>query len=98
MVKVFSGRTFPSAPTAGCGPVNCDGERLTHARVLGVLNNPCYVGAYVYGRYRSVRRVDPDGGIHGGTRLQAMDDWQVVIEEHHPGYIGWASTWPTGPD
>ena len=41
------------APTAGPGPGSCAGARLTHARVLGVLRNPCYAGAYVHGRYTS---------------------------------------------
>jgi len=90
VVKAFSGRTFPLRAYGGVWAGQLRWGLLTHARVLGVLNNPCYAGAYVYGRYRSVRRVDPDGGIHSGIRLQAMDDWQVVIEEHHPGYIGWA--------
>jgi hypothetical protein len=35
--------------------------RLTHSRVLGILKNPCYAGAYVHGRYTSRRAVDPDG-------------------------------------
>ena len=37
--------------------------RLTHARVLGVLKNPCYAGAYVHGRYTSRRSVEPDGTV-----------------------------------
>ena len=32
---------------------------LTHARVLGILKNPGYAGAYVFGRYTSRRTVDP---------------------------------------
>ena len=90
VVKAFTGRTFPLRAYGGVWAGQLRWGRLTHARVLGVLNNPCYAGAHVYGRYRSVRRVDPDGGIHSGIRLQSMNDWQVVIEEHHPGYIGWA--------
>jgi hypothetical protein len=31
--------------------------------VLGVLSNPCYAGAYVFGRYRCRRLVRPDGTI-----------------------------------
>jgi hypothetical protein len=89
VVKAFAGRTFPLRAYGGVWAGQLRWGRLTHARVLGVLNNPCYAGAYVYGRYRSFRRVDPDGGIHSGIRLQSMNDWQVLIEEHHPGYIGW---------
>jgi hypothetical protein len=90
VVKAFTDRTFPLRAYGGVWAGQLRWGRLTHARVLGVLNNPCYAGAYVYGRYRSFRRVDPDGGIHSGIRLQSMNDWQVLIEEHHPGYIDWS--------
>jgi len=46
-------------------------DQLNHARVLGILNNPCYAGAYVFGRYASRRTVDPDGGIHSGISRQS---------------------------
>jgi excisionase family DNA binding protein len=63
--------------------------QLTHARVIGILNNPCYAGAYVFGRYASRRTVDPDGAIHSGISRLPMDQWQVLIPGHHPGYIEW---------
>ena len=63
---------------------------LTHARVLGVLKNPCYAGAYVHGRYASRRRVDPDGTVHTGLVERPRAEWPVLIVEHHEGYIGWA--------
>jgi Recombinase zinc beta ribbon domain len=53
------------------------------------LNNPCYAGAYVFGRYASRRTVDPDGGIHSSISRLPMDQWQVLIPGHHPGYIEW---------
>ncbi len=89
VVKAFTNRTFPLRAYGGVWAGQLRWGHLTHARVLGVLNNPCYAGTYVYGRYRSVRRVDPDGGIHSGIKLQPMSDWPVVIEDHHPGYIQW---------
>ena len=36
---------------------------LTHHRVLGILKNPGYAGAYVYGRYASHDR-RPAGTVH----------------------------------
>ena len=64
--------------------------RLTHARVLGVLNNPCYAGSYVFGRYTTRRRVDPDAGVHTGIHLLPQAQWPVVIHDHHETYITWA--------
>ena len=64
--------------------------RLSHARVLGVLKNPCYAGAYVHGRYTSRRTLDPDGSVHTGLVERPRTQWPVLIRDHHDGYIGWA--------
>ena len=62
---------------------------LTHSRVIGILYNPGYTGAYVYGRYRDQKRVDPQGlFIHHTVRLP-KDQWEVLIQDHHPGYVTW---------
>ena len=60
------------------------------ARVLGVLKNPCYAGAYVHGRYTSTRRVDPDGSVHTGLVERPRAQWPVLIRDHHEGYLGWS--------
>ena len=62
---------------------------LTHPRVLAVLANPCYAGAYVFGRYRSRRTVRPDGTITTTVTELPRSEWPVLIHDHHPGYIGW---------
>ena len=62
---------------------------MTHPRVLGVLSNPCYAGAYVFGRYRSRRLVQPDGTITTKIIELPRAEWPVVIQDHHPGYISW---------
>ncbi len=63
--------------------------RLTYGRVLGILKNPCYAGAYVYGRFCSKKEIDPDGSIATKVSLVDQDLWQVLIHDHHQGYIGW---------
>jgi len=57
--------------------------------VLAVLANPCYAGAYVFGRYRSRRAVRPDGTITTKIIQLPRAEWPVVIHDHHPGYISW---------
>ena len=64
--------------------------RLTHARVLGVLKNPGYAGAYVFGRYASRRTVKPGGTVHTTITERPRTEWPVLIKDHHPGYITWA--------
>ena len=63
--------------------------KLTHGRVLCVLGNPCYAGAYVFGRYRAVKSISTEGQVQARVQRQPMDSWLVLIQEHHPGYIRW---------
>jgi DNA invertase Pin-like site-specific DNA recombinase len=62
---------------------------LTHTRVLSVLKNPCYAGAYVYGRYRYQKKLSNTGELQIITKRLPMNDWHVMIKEHHQGYITW---------
>jgi len=57
--------------------------------VLHILSNPVYAGAYVFGRTESRVRIE-DGRkcIVRGVR-RAREQWQVLITEHHQGYIDW---------
>jgi hypothetical protein len=59
VVAAFTGRRFPLRAYGGAWAGQLRWDRLTHARVLGILNNPCYAGAYVFGRYTSRRTVAP---------------------------------------
>jgi hypothetical protein len=62
---------------------------LSHPRVVRMLQNPCYAGAYVFGRCRSRRVVRPDGTITTATVELPRSDWPVLICDHHRGYITW---------
>jgi DNA invertase Pin-like site-specific DNA recombinase len=56
-----------------------------HARILQVLHNPRYAGAFVYGRTR-IRHL-PDGGTSVVKIARAQ--WQFVMPCRHQGYIDW---------
>jgi len=72
-----------------------DGELLwkplRHGRVLDVLHNPRYAGAYVYGRTQTRTRTLPNEAprVKGRTRRVATADWPIVHHDAHPGYISW---------
>jgi len=91
VVARFQQRRFPRRAYGGAWAGEIRWGRLTHSRVLGILSNPAYTGAYVFGRYRSRRGVDPDGTIRTRTVLLAREQWPVVIRRHHPAYISWDS-------
>lgn len=60
-----------------------------YTRVHSIITNPFLAGAYVYGRSES--RTTIVGGRIRRTSGHALsvDQWQVVIPDHHPGYLDW---------
>ena len=58
-------------------------------QVHSIVTNPFYAGAFVFGRSES-RTTIVDGKAHktAGHR-KPTDQWQVLIRDHHPGYIDW---------
>jgi DNA invertase Pin-like site-specific DNA recombinase len=77
--------TFPGRHRGGPHAGELYFRTLTHTQVLNVLHNPCYAGAYCYGRARHT--TDLDGHHH--TLTKPAEDWTVLIPGHHPGYITW---------
>jgi DNA invertase Pin-like site-specific DNA recombinase len=59
---------------------------LEHSRVLGILHNPRYTGAFVYGRTRQRKVI-----IAGQLRYRRLkrEEWSVFLPNMHPGYISW---------
>jgi DNA invertase Pin-like site-specific DNA recombinase len=89
VVGRFQGRPFPRRAYGGAWAGEIRWGRLTHGRVRGLLSNPAYTGAYVFGRYHSYRVVDPDGRIRTRTIERPQSEWPVIIQGHHPAYIPW---------
>jgi DNA invertase Pin-like site-specific DNA recombinase len=83
------GLRFPRRAYGGAWNGKLCWGRLTHGRVLGILANPTYAGAYVFGRHQSAKQLAPSGEIVSRTHLMPEADWHVVIRDHHEGYIGW---------
>lgn len=90
VVTAFTDRRFPLRAYGGAWAGQLRWGRLTHARVLGVLKNPCYAGAYVHGRYTSRRTVEPDGTVRTSLIERPRAEWPVLIHDHHEGYLTWA--------
>ena len=89
VVSAFKGRRFPQRAYGGVWAGQLRWGRLTHSRILGILANPAYAGAYVFGRYHSRRVVEPDGTVRTRITELPRERWPVVIHDHHQGYIGW---------
>ncbi len=64
-------------------------RRPTGHRVNQILKNPCYAGAFAYGR-TAVQTVLREGRARQGSRRRKpQSQWKVLILDAHPGYISW---------
>jgi len=58
-------------------------------RIRQMLNNPCYAGAFAYGKTAARTRIE-DGRARQSSRLRKpQNEWKVLLVGHHPGYISW---------
>jgi Recombinase len=83
------GLKWPLTPTAYLHGTDIRWVEPTYHAVHNVLTHPAYAGAYVYGRTKFERRLGTDGQIRTRRRVLPREQWQVLIENHHPGYIDW---------
>lgn len=86
-VKLFheQGLRFPRRIRKGVEKGELHWVKAGHSRIIQILHNPRYAGAFVYGRGRT--RLLPDGK-HRTTKVP-QSDWQFVIPGIHAGYITW---------
>jgi len=61
----------------------------TYQAVHNVLTHPGYAGAYVYGRTRQHRYLGEDGQLRVRQRSLPQAEWEVLIQDHHRGFIDW---------
>ena len=80
-----------SFPLQRSGDVEIRWVAPTYVAVHHVLTNPAYAGAYVYGKTRHVRRVDETGTLQLRRRRLPPSEWEVLIPNHHEGFIDWAT-------
>lgn len=57
--------------------------------VLHILTNPVYAGAYVFGRTETRVRLEAGRKRVVRGHRRARENWQVLLQEHHDGYIDW---------
>ena len=63
----------------------------TYTKIHQVLTNPVYAGAYVYGKTRQERSIDAQGEVRKRLKRLPRAEWAVLIHDHHPGFIDWAT-------
>ena len=88
VVKAFREQqlTFPARHRRGPRRGELFFQPLTHDKVISILHNPAYAGAYAYGRAAHTTGLDG----HHHTHARPIPEWTVLIKDHHPGYLTWA--------
>src|SRR5215212_6418599 len=57
--------------------------------IVQVLHNPLYAGAYAFGRRGGRTRLVDGRAMKTTGHYKAMTEWNVLIRDHHEGYIDW---------
>jgi len=85
------GLSFPlqTMPAGMPGPIRWVAP--TYHALHQILTNPVYAGAYTYGKTRCERYVDAQGMVRKRMRHLPIEQWSVLIRDHHPGFIDWAA-------
>ncbi len=63
-------------------------RRPAYRTVINILKEPTYAGAYAYGRTTATTHV-VEGALHTRRVRKPLQDWTVLIPDHHDGYIAW---------
>jgi DNA invertase Pin-like site-specific DNA recombinase len=63
----------------------------TYHALHEILTNPVYAGAYTYGKTRYERYINEQGVVRKRARHLPMDQWSVLIRDHHSGFIDWST-------
>src|SRR6478736_598878 len=73
------------------GPVRrIEWREPAYHSVVQVLHNPLYAGAYAFGRRGERTRIIDGRAVRTTGHDKPMAEWNVLIRDHHEGYIDWA--------
>ena len=76
---------FRQSPICSC----IEWREPAYHTVLQVLKHPMYAGAYVFGRTAQRTQVIDGRARKSMGHHKPMEAWNVLIRDHHPGYITW---------
>jgi len=85
------GLLFPTRFWGGLRDGELAWQPLSNGRVLAILHNPAYAGAYVFGKTQTRMQTLPGEAprLKGRTRQLKPEVWPIVLQTAHPAYISW---------
>jgi excisionase family DNA binding protein len=63
---------------------------IRYRNVIAILKNPFYAGVYVYGKSEKRTAIVDGRARRSYGHGKPIGTWEVMIKEHHEGYISWA--------
>jgi len=67
-----------------------DWVAIRYRNVIAVLKNPFYAGVYVCGKSEKRTSIVEGRARRSYGHGKPIGTWEVMIKDHHEGYIGWA--------
>ncbi|MGN4155591.1 recombinase family protein [Burkholderia gladioli] len=80
---------FPR-PSDGRTLTQVDWTLIRYRNVISVLKNPFYAGVYAYGKSGKQMTIVEGRARKSYKHRKPFEDWDVMLREHHEGYIDWA--------
>jgi DNA invertase Pin-like site-specific DNA recombinase len=78
---LFPSRRYSNAETRWIPP--------TYHAIHTILTSPVYAGVYRYGSTKVEYYIDKTGQMRRRIRKLPPSEWQVLLHDHHQGYIDW---------
>jgi DNA invertase Pin-like site-specific DNA recombinase len=80
---------LPARPLRGPAPHDIVWQPATISRVLDILKNPAYAGAYAFGQTMRDPTRRKGGHPHSGIVHLPIDKWDILLHNVYPAYITW---------
>ena len=80
---------FPR-PSDGKRMIAFDWTPIRYRNVISALKNPFYAGVYAYGKSEKRTAIVDGHARKSYGHGRPIDEWDVVLKDHHEGYIDWA--------
>jgi DNA invertase Pin-like site-specific DNA recombinase len=77
-------------PTDGRTLTSFEWRSIRYRNVIAILKNPFYAGAYAYGKSEKRTTIVDGRARKSYGWAKPMEAWEVLIKDHHEGYIDWA--------
>jgi DNA invertase Pin-like site-specific DNA recombinase len=80
---------FPR-PSDGKRMIAFEWTPIRYRNVISALKNPFYAGVYAYGKSEKRTAIVDGHARKSYGHGRPIDEWDVVLKDHHEGYIDWA--------